>query len=240
MHILEEYARRQAHRVAFEKQASLWNVGTVGGAVLGGGYGALQGAKRSREGESNLGAIGGGVVGALSGALAGGSARALVKKVPEGWKSWGEGKKALEKEYMTLNKIKEKPASGDAAKTFKDNFNSWRETRGTEMRKAEDLASAGKRGKEARDAIDAVRKSKGYENLGKAQAGKEQFYGSLFGGGLGLGFGGYQLMNAGNINEADDQEKRLQAYVDLKEGRVKQSSYEAMDHVGRLLARTGW
>ena len=240
MKCIEELARSMA-RSDFEKVAGpIMNPAVLGGALLGGAYGGAQGARQSREGEENLGAIGGAALGAIGGAFAGGGARALVKKVPEGWKSWSKGTEALEKEYMAANKITAKPTDAKGASEFKQGFKDYRADLKHRMREAEDVAASGLNGKEARDAIDAVRKQDVYKNMGEAAAGKEQFIGSLIGGGLGLGYGGYQVMNAGSINKADDQEKALEAYVRAKEGREKRSSYEAADHVGRLLARRAW
>ena len=238
--VFEEIARSQARRDALMKTASPLNAMTIGGAILGGGYGAMRGAAQSREGESNLGAIGGGVLGAVGGAFAGGGLRALGKKVPEGWKSWQKGNEALEKEYLKTQKLKAKPTSGAEAKEFKSGFKDWRQGKLDEMREAEDLLVGNKQGKEARDAIDQVRGQAQFKNLADYKAGKEQAIGAAFGGALGLGYGGYQVLNAGSINQADEQEKALQKYVDLKEGRTKSASYEAVDRVGRLLARRGW
>lgn len=223
---IEELARSLA-RSDFEKQAWV-NPATVGGAIIGGGIGAIRGSQGSRESERGVGALGGAALGALSGAFIGGSGRALVKKVPDGWKQWGSGKKALEKEYEALNAATKKKV-GD--------FSAYRDQQLELMRKAEDAASAGLNGKAARDAIDAVRKDKRFAAAGDFKAGKEQFYGAGLGGLAGLGFGAYQLKTTKDINKSDEQERALQEYVDLKEGRTKSASYEAVDRVGRLLAR---
>ena len=130
---------------------------------------------------------------------------------------------------MKKNRIKVKPESGQALKDFKSGLKEYRADQLSAMRKAEDLAAAGKDGKAARDAIDAVRKSETYGSAGKFKAGKEQLVGGLIGGGLGVGYGAYQLKDAININKASDQERMLDAYV-------KSASYEAADAVGRMMA----
>ena len=187
------------------------------------------GAKGSREGEEGYGAHRRAALGAVGGGLLGAGARSLYKNVPAGFKGRKEGLEALEKEYMKRNNIKAKPKSGQALKDFKSGLKEYRSDQLSAMRKAEDLASAGRSGKEAREAIDAVRKSKAYRSAGKFKAGKEQLIGGLIGGGLGVGYGAYQLKDAINVNKASDQERALDAYV-------KSASYEAADAVGRMMA----
>jgi hypothetical protein len=234
---LEDFARDHARRVAMEKVAGvsdrvsafLGNKAAVTGAGFGAIVGGARGAKGSREGEEGYGALTGAALGAVGGGLLGAGARSLYKNVPAGFKGRKEGLEALEKEYMSKNRIRYKPESGQALKDFKSGLKEYRADQLSAMRKAEDLASAGLEGKAARDAIDAVRKSKAYGSAGQFKAGKEQLVGGLIGGGLGVGYGAYQLKDAININKASDQERALDAYV-------KSASYEAADAVGRMMA----
>ena len=234
---LEDFARGHARRVAMSKVAGvsdrvsafLGNKAAVTGAGFGAAIGGIRGAKGSREGEEGYGALSGAALGAIGGGLLGAGARSLYKNVPAGFKGRKEGLEALEKEYMKKNRIKVKPESGKALSDFKSGLKEYRSGQLDAMRKAEDLASAGLEGKAARDAIDAVRKSKAYGSAGTFKAGKEQLMGGLIGGGLGVGYGAYQLKDTININKGSDQERALEAYV-------KSASYDAADAVGRMMA----
>jgi len=240
MEQLERFARQHARQVAMTKTAGisdrvsnfLANKAAVGGAGAGAVIGGVQGARGSRENEKGYGALAGAAFGAISGGLLGAGARSLYKNVPAGFKGRKEGLEALEKEYMKANKIKVKPESGSKLTEFRDGLKKYRTDKLDSMRKAEDLAAAGKSGKEARDAIDAVRANKLYAGAGKFQAGKDQLYGGLIGGSLGVGYGGYTLANMNKINESADQERALESYLNMN----KKASLEVAYNVGKMLA----
>lgn len=251
MHPLEEFARGHAHRVHMEKQAGIGdalgkagtaakgvfaNPGAAMGAGLGSVYGAVQGARGSREGEKGYGALTGAALGALGGGFLGGSAVALAKNVPQGMALRKKGLEGLEKEYMATKGLSAKPTDAKALKEYKQGLKEHISTRRSSMREAQELASAGKSGKEARDAIDAVRKSDEFSNIGMRTAGNEKLVaGGLFGLG-GVGYGVHQLRDTKNINAADPQERALKQYIAQQE---KTSSYAAAERVGRMLALLG-
>ena len=240
MEQLERFAREHAHRVAMTKTAGvkdrvadfLANKAAIGGAGAGAVIGGARGASGSREGEKGYGALTGAAFGAVSGGLLGAGARSLYKNVPAGFKGRKEGLGSLEKEYMRTKKIKVRPESGSKLTEFNKGLKKYRSGQLDAMRKAEDLAAAGKSGKEAREAIDAVRASRPYQGAGQFTAGKEQLVGGLIGGGLGVGYGAYTLKNMDQINKASDQEKALESYVRMN----KKASLEAAYNVGKMLA----
>lgn len=240
MEQLERFAREHARRVAMTKTAGisdrvsnfLANKAAVTGAGAGAVIGGVQGARGSRKNEKGYGALAGAAFGAVSGGLLGAGARSLYKNVPAGFKGRKEGLEALEKEYMKAKNIKVKPESGDKLREFKKGLKNYRTDKLDSMRKAEDLAAAGKHGKEARDAIDAVRANKLYTGAGQFKAGKEQLMGGLIGGGLGVGYGAYTLKNMDEINKASDQERAIESYLNMN----KKASLEAAYNVGKMLA----
>ena len=241
MHPVEYFARAHAQRVHMEKQAGVGdalgkafaNPGAAVGAGLGSVYGAVQGARGSREGEKGDGALTGAALGALGGGFLGGSAVSLAKNVPQGFALRKKGLEGLEKEYMAAKGLSANPTDAKALREYRKGFKEHIATRKEQMGAAQDLASAGKTGKEARDAIDAVRKSDEFANVGRHTAGKEKlFAGGLFGT-AGLGYGAYQLKDTKNINRADPQEAALKQYISAQE---KSASFEAAERVGRMLA----
>lgn len=205
---LERIARAHAQKTFLEKRAGVAkainavaaNPAALGGAVLGAGIGAYRGRAGSREGEKGYGALTGGLLGAVAGGVAGAGARNLIKTVPAGSKQIKAGKAALEKE-LAARGIK---ASDKAA--VKEYLAAQRSA----MSDATSLASAGKHGAEARAAIDAARKPFGA--VADIRAGREKFYGGIIGGGLGLGYGGYQLYDMKNINAPAKEEKMIKEY----------------------------
>jgi len=241
MHPLESFARRHAHRVAMTKQAGIGNAlghafsnpGAAVGAGLGSIYGAVQGARGSREGEKGYGALTGAALGALGGGFLGGSAVSLAKNIPQGFGLRKKGLESMEQAYMKSKGLTAKPTDAKALKEFKQGFKDHIAGRKELLTKAEELAASGKTGKEARDAIDAVRKSDSFKDIGMHTAGKEKLLGAGLASSAGLGYGAYQLGDTKNINKADPQEQVIKQYIAAQ----KTASYEAADSVGRLLAR---
>lgn len=245
MHPIEYFARAHARRVHMEKQAGVGdalgkafaNPGAAIGAGLGSVYGAVQGARGSREGEKGYGALTGAALGALGGGFLGGSAVSLAKNVPQGFALRKKGLEGLEKEYMATKGLTTKPTDAKALKEFKKGFKEHIATRKDSLRSAQEMAAAGKTGKDARDAIDAVRKSDEFANIGMRTAGSEKLFAGGAFGTAGLGYGAYQLGDTKNINKADPQEAAIKQYIASQE---KRASFEAAERVGRLLAGLGY
>ena len=212
---IERIARAHAQSVYLEKRAGISsalnavaaNPAAVGGAVLGAGIGAYRGRQGSREGEKGYGTLTGGLLGAIGGGIAGAGARSLYKNVPAGYKQIKSGKDALAKE---LEREGIKATDKAAVKEY------LKKQRG-DLRDATELATAGLEGSAARKAIDQVRGSGQYGAVADIKSGREKFYGGLIGGGLGLGYGAYQLADAKNINAPKENEAPLRKFVNAKE-----------------------
>ncbi len=241
MHPLESFARNHAHRVAMTKQASVANAlgktfanpGAAVGAGLGSIYGAVQGARGSREGEKGYGALTGAALGAIGGGFLGGSAVSLAKNIPQGIGLRKKGLEGMEKAYMKSKGLTAKPTDPKALKDFRKGFKEHIQARKDSLTRAQELAASGKTGKEVRDAIDAVRKTDAFKNVGMHTAGKEKLIGGGLAGAAGVGYGAYQLGDTKNINKADPQERQIKDYIAAQ----KTASYEAAESVGRLFAR---
>ncbi|MGA1354546.1 MAG: hypothetical protein ACO32I_07220 [Candidatus Limnocylindrus sp.] len=229
----EDFARNLAHVHAIEKLASLppWlkNPATIGGAGLGAAYGAYAGGSNSREGDRAYGSVMGGLAGAISGGAAGYGVRTLVKTVPEGSKQISAAKTALEKE-LAAKGIAKPPANAnaEAVRKYKDEVKDYLESVREKMQKATTLATEGKHGQDAMNAVDSVRKNFGA--VGELKSGREKFYGGLVGGGLGVGYGAYTLAGTKNLNAPTPEERQLS-----KTAGADPAVYTAV-HLGQLLA----
>ena len=226
----EDFARNLAHLNVLTKTASLpsWltNSATLAGAGVGGAVGAFRGAQGSREGDKGYGALVGGLFGATSGAAAGYGLRTLVKTVPEGSKQVKTGKEALEKELKAQKIVLPENATGKQRVDYTNAREKYIETQRERMRDATQLATEGKHGKDATDAIDAVRKS--YGAVGDIRSGREKLYGGLAGGLAGVGYGLYTLKGTKDLNAPTPEELNKRASLD--------PATSVAIHLGQLLA----
>lgn len=192
-----------------EAMQSLKNAPTIGGAVIGGGAGAVRGYQGAGEGQGAQGALAGAAVGAIGGGLMGYGARSLYKNVKPGYERMQRGKKALDAEIETaLGKDNAKGKWTDYVPfTEKSKRYEFLQGKKEQLQKVRELNTTGKRGREAMLGEDEALKSMGA--YGDYIGGRGRMRGGIVGGALGLGIGGYQLKSTSGIAAATDEEKRL-------------------------------
>lgn len=192
------------------------NVPTLGGAGAGAVYGGVKGYQGAGEGQGAAGALGGAVVGGVAGGFLGGGLRNIYKNTGKGYSQWRKGHKGLSKELDAAG-IKGKDADVFSWKNIKQKLPFTEGQQGTRWKYVDDKGKAYSRmseqlgaGKRGQALLDADKKA--LENIGAygdVLAGRRRMVGSLIGGGVAAGYGGYQLKSTGDIAKQTEEEKAL-------------------------------
>lgn len=214
--MLSEGIEKVAGPALTEALKAVKNVPTLGGAGAGALYGGVKGYQGAGEGQEGAGAVGGALVGGVAGGFLGGGLRNIYKNTGAGYKQWRKGHKGLSKELEAAG-IKGKDADVFSFKNMKQKLPFTEPKKGTRFKYVDDKGKAyermsqqlgaGKRGKALTDADDKALKEIGA--YGDVIAGRRRMVGSLFGGGVAAGYGGYQLKSTGDIAKQTNEEKAL-------------------------------
>ena len=212
--MLEEGLTKEAGPALDAAIKAVKNVPTLGGAAAGSVYGGIKGHQNANEGQGAAGALGGAVIGGVAGGFLGGGARNLYKNVPKGYKQWRAGHKDLAKElkasgikpedakFWSMKNIKSYVPFTQKGKRYK-----YVDDKGKAYKRVAEQMGAGKRGKELIKSDAAAAKEVGA--YGDVLKGRHRMVGGALGGALGVGYGGYQLKNVGDIAKKTDEEKNL-------------------------------
>jgi len=191
-----------------EAAQSLKNAPTIGGAAVGSGFGAVRGYQGAGEDQGLQGALAGAAVGGIAGGFAGFGARSLYKNVKPGYERMQRGKKALDTEIeAALGKDSKGKWTDYVPFTEKSKRYQYLQDKKTQLSKVRELTTTGKQGRAAIEGEDEALKAMGA--YGDYVGGRGRMMGGLVAGGVGLGYGGYQLKNVGSVAAASDEEQRL-------------------------------